>query len=280
MFCNTYQAMGPLVSAELRENEFRQISQIVYDICGIQLKDGKEALVKARLMKRIRALNMRSFREYIRFINSDAGKAEIGLLIDVMTTNKTAFFREADHFAYLRDTILPKMDHRRMRFWTAACSSGEEAYSLAMVLHESIPGIQSKDILILATDISMSMLNKARSGVYGEDKIQGLPPAYLKKYFVPVQGEGIPAYRVADEVKALVRLAWLNLMDPWPMKGPFSVIFCRNVMIYFDQPTQQRLIERFWDLLEPGGYLFVGHSEGLSAIKHRFRYVRPAVYKK
>jgi chemotaxis protein methyltransferase CheR len=268
------------MSAELGEREFRQVSEIVYGICGINLKNGKEALVRARLMKRLRVLKMESFREYIKFIKCDEGRDEVGLLIDVMTTNKTSFFREADHFTFLRDEVLPEMNTQRMRFWTAACSSGEEPFSLSMLLHENIPNIQSKDILILATDISMSMLERARSAVYGEDRIQDLPPAFLKKYFVRVQGEHIRTYRVADKVKANVRLAWLNLLDPWPMKGPLNVIFCRNVMIYFDRSTQQALITRFWDLLEPGGYLFVGHSEGLSAIKHKFRYVKPAIYRK
>lgn len=269
-----------LMSAELNEREFRHVSQIVYGICGINLKNGKEALVRARLMKRLRALKMESFEEYINFIKTDEGTGEVGLLIDVMTTNKTGFFREADHFTYLRDRIIPEMNIQKMRFWTAACSSGEEPFSLSMLLHEIIPNIRSKDILILATDISMSMLKRARAAMYEEERVGDLPPAFLKKYFVQVGSERPRTYRVTDEVMANVRFAWLNLMDPWPMKGPFNVIFCRNVMIYFDRRTQQELITRFWDLLEPGGYLFVGHSEGLSAIKHRFRYVQPAIYKK
>jgi chemotaxis protein methyltransferase CheR len=269
-----------VISADLSEKEFRQVSQIVHSISGIHLKNGKEALVRARLMKRLRALRMKSFTEYIRFINTDDGREEIGLLIDAMTTNKTGFFREADHFSFLCDTILPGMNGRKMRFWTAACSSGEEPFSLSMLLHENIPDMRSKDILILATDISLRMLEMARAGIYREDRVRELPSAFLKKYFVRVQGDQPPAYRLTDEVKATVRLAWLNLMDPWPMKGLFNVIFCRNVMIYFDRPTQQSLISRFWNLLEPGGYLFVGHSEGLSAIKHEFHYVKPAIYKK
>jgi len=273
------RSMNPMAS-DLSEKEFRHISQIVYGICGINLKDGKEALVRARLMKRLRALNMGSFGEYIKFINTDEGREEISLLIDVMTTNKTSFFREADHFFYLRDKILPEMNTQKLRFWTAACSSGEEPFSLSMLLHASIPNIRSKDILVLATDISMRMLKRARMAIYEEERIRDLPPEFLKKYLVQVRRERPRTYRVADEVMATVRFAWLNLMDAWPMKGPLNVIFCRNVMIYFDRPTQQELIGRFWDLLEPGGYLFVGHSEGLSAIKHRFRYIQPAIYRK
>jgi len=269
-----------LVSAELSEREFRQVSQIVYGVCGINLKNGKEALVRARLMKRLRVLEMGSFKEYIEFINADEGREEICRLIDVITTNKTSFFREVDHFTYLRDNIIPKTNIQKMRFWTAACSSGEEPFSLSMLLHETIPNIRSKDILILATDISISMLKRARMAVYEEETARDLPPTFLQKYFVQVRKERPRTYRVADKVKTNVRLARLNLMDPWPMKGPFNVIFCRNVMIYFDRPTQQELVRRFWDILEPEGYLFVGHSEGLSAIKHRFRYVQPAIYRK
>jgi chemotaxis protein methyltransferase CheR len=126
----------------------------------------------------------------------------------------------------------------------------------------------------------MKMLEKARRAVYPEDLVRGVPPKYLQKYFEKFRDNGFPAYRIKAPVREMVRLGWLNLMDPWPMRGPFTVIFCRNVMIYFDRPTQQRLIHRFWELLEPGGHLFVGHSEGLSAVSHRFRYVRPAVYQK
>lgn len=269
-----------LLSAELSEREFRHVSDVVYGICGINLKNGKEALVRARLMKRLRALKLGSFKEYIRLISGDEGEKEIGFLIDVMTTNKTSFFREVAHFNYLRDAIIPKMNTRKMRFWTAACSSGEEPFSLCMLLHETIPNIAVRDILILATDVSVSMLKKARTAVYGKESVRDVPPAFLRKYFVPIRRKEGLLYQVKDEVKANVRLAWLNLLEPWPMRGPFDVIFCRNVMIYFDRPTQQKLIGRFWDLLSPGGYLFVGHSEGLSAIKHKFHYVQPAIYRK
>ena len=167
-----------------------------------------------------------------------------------------------------------------MRFWSAACSSGEEPYSLAVLLRESIANIDTKDVLVLATDISRRILEKAHSAAYSEQMLRGLPAQYQKKYFSKLNSKQTGFYRVCDDVKKMVRLAWLNLLDPWPMKGPFNVIFCRNVMIYFDRPTQQTLINRFWEILEPGGYLFVGHSEGLSAITHNFQYVRPATYRK
>ncbi|OQX19210.1 MAG: hypothetical protein BWK80_37180 [Desulfobacteraceae bacterium IS3] len=266
------------ISAELSEEQFKKISRLVYRLCGIHLKDGKQALVKARLMKRLRVLHLSSFEAYLSYIEKEKG--ELGFLIDVITTNKTNFFREPEHFNFLRDEVLPEMTGRRLRFWTAACSSGEESFSLAILLNEKLPDKAFKDVKILATDISTKMLEKARRAVYAEDEIRMIPQPLLQKYFVKVH-EGPPrAYQLKDDVRSMVRLARLNLMESWPMKGLFNVIFCRNVMIYFDKPTQQRLINRLWDFLEPGGWLFVGHSEGLSAISHNFRYIRPAVYRK
>lgn len=272
--------MQNLMSAELGEKEFKKISRLVYSLCGIYLRDGKQALVRARLMKRLRALHLSDFETYLKYIESDGGHQEIGCLIDVITTNKTSFFREPEHFNYLEKKILPELTCRRLRFWTAACSSGEESFSLAMLLRENISDSDSKDMKILATDISARMLEKARRAVYAEPDLGGLPPVFVSKYFFRIQ-EGPPRlWQVKENIRKMVRVARLNLMDAWPMKGPFDVIFCRNVMIYFDKPTQEKLINRFWDLLDPGGYLFVGHSEGLSAISHKFRYIRPAVYRK
>ncbi|MGD9332036.1 MAG: protein-glutamate O-methyltransferase [Desulfobacterales bacterium] len=269
-----------LLTTELNRNQFQEISRIVYRQCGISLKSGKEALVRARLMKRLRALQIPSIKEYLELIGSEQGRTEIGTLIDVMTTNKTDFFRESSHFDYLAETILPRLDTRRLRFWSAACSSGEEPYTLAMVLRENIPGIDQKDILILSTDISTQMLETARKGVYTKARMAGVPRAYVQKYFDRCDLGTEKAFRVSPVLRKLIRLAPLNLMEPWPMKGRFDVIFCRNVMIYFDRPTQQRLVKRFHDLLTPGGFLFVGHSEGLSGIRHEFQYMQPATYRK
>lgn len=184
------------------------------------------------------------------------------------------------HFDFLGKTVLPKLTGRRLRFWSAACSSGEEPFSLAMLLLDSLPDIRSKDVKILATDISPTILGKARKATYGEGTLKDLPPGFLRKYFIKIQNERPQAYQVNTNVRRMVRIARLNLMDAWPLKGPFNIIFCRNVMIYFDRPTQQKLVNRFWDILELGGYLFVGHSEGMSGVKHKFRYVQPATYLK
>lgn len=269
-----------LMTVQLSENQFKKICEIVYRSCGIHLKKGKEALVRARLMKRLRAKQVASINDYLNYIDSKEGSHELALFIDAMTTNKTSFFREAEHFNYLRDQILPELKSQRLRFWSAACSSGEEPYTLAMWLKEHMQDIDSKDLLILATDISRRMLEKARMAIYPKETLQSLPSTQFNKYFSKLNGQHSGSFQVVNDVRMLVRLSWLNLLEAWPMKGPFNVIFCRNVMIYFDRPTQQKLINRFWELLEPGGYLFVGHSEGLSAIKHEFQYMRPATYRK
>ncbi|HAO21844.1 MAG TPA: hypothetical protein DCQ37_16095 [Desulfobacteraceae bacterium] len=270
-----------LMSIELTENQFQTVSRLVYDLCGINLKDGKQALVKARLMKRLRALNMESFAEYLRYIESGSGAGEISSMIDVITTNKTSFFRESEHFQFFSEAVLPEIKKQhKMRFWIAACSSGEEAFTLALVLREALSDADLRDVKILATDISLRMLEKARKAVYNKEMIRDMSVQMVQKYFVRLGHEDSSDYQLKNTIRDMVKIARLNLMDTWPMKGLFQVIFCRNVMIYFDRNTQQNLVNRFWDFLEPGGYLFVGHSEGLSAISHRFRYVRPAVYRK
>jgi chemotaxis protein methyltransferase CheR len=268
------------MAAELSARQFQKASRLVYRVSGIYFKPDKKALVQARLMKRLRAVGMNSIEAYLDFIESENGARELGFLIDVMTTNKTGFFRESAHFDFLRDKILPEQKSLRMRFWSAACSSGEEPYSLAITLRNHIADIDSKDCLILATDISTRMLEKARRSIYSQSALRGLPKTLVQENFVKINQCASKTYQVKENIRNMVRFAWLNLMDSWPMKGPFNVIFCRNVMIYFDSATRQKLINRFWELLEPGGYLFVGHSEGLSAVSHKFRYVQPATYRK
>jgi chemotaxis protein methyltransferase CheR len=269
-----------LAAVELNERQFKKISRIVYDYSGINLKSGKEALVRSRLAKRLRIIGMGSVEEYMRYIESAEGENELRIMFDIMTTNKTSYFREVAHFKYMEKEILPRLKSDRIRFWSAACSSGEEPYSIAISLLENLKGINSKDVLILATDISNRMLEKVKAAVYSEEKIRDLPGSFLHKYFVKIQKSSGAFYKVKDNVRSIVRVAWLNLMERWPMKGTFSVIFCRNVMIYFDRATQEKLINRFYDYLEPGGHLFVGHSEGLSGVRHNFKYVKPATYRK
>lgn len=268
------------VLAELRESQFKRISDIVYRACGIDLRKGKKALVRARLTKRLRALGMRDFEAYLTYLTSKEGAPELGCMIDAITTNKTGFFREANHFRFLRDQVFPGVVGKKIRYWSAACSSGEEPFSLAIFLREHLAGIDAKDCLILATDISTRMLEKASHAVYSKAELREMPLMLLRKNFNPITSGPLKSYQVKPNIRAMVRFARLNLLDRWPMKGPFDVIFCRNVMIYFDKPTQQELVNRFWDFLATGGYLFVGHSECLSAVSHKFSFVRPAIYRK
>jgi len=269
-------------SVELSQRQFETISRLVYQVCGINFQAGKEGLIKSRLMKRLRALGMNDFDQYLDHITSDQAGQELITMIDALTTNKTSFFREAEHFDYLRREVLPPLvvASAPIRLWSAGCSSGEEAYSLAMLLCEEIPRIDKCDARILATDISTSVLKKAQTAIYEAETLSGLPAQLTQKYLTYVTTQQVRGYRIKDNVRALVNFSWLNLMADWPMRGPFQAIFCRNVMIYFDKATQQALVNRFWKLLEPGGHLFVGHSESLTALTHEFRYVQPAVYVK
>lgn len=275
-----------LLAAELSRAQFEQISQRVYDICGINLQPGKEGLVKSRLMKRLRALGLSSFDGYLQYVEGEGSGLELGAMIDVLTTNKTNFFREPQHFDFLRERILPRFQatggERRLRLWSAGCSYGKEPYTIAMLMREEIPDIDRCDARILATDISARVLEKAREGVYEEEEeiAREVPPQLLQKHFTYIRKGRSLSYRVNDRVKSMIRFARLNLMDQWPMKGPFDVIFCRNVLIYFDKATQRELAHRFWELLAPGGHLFIGHSERLTTSARELKYVQPAVYVK
>ncbi len=269
-----------LLSCQLSDTQFSKISHVLYDICGIHLTEGKEDLVKGRLMKRLRLLGLDSFDSYLKFLDQDASGQELSAMVDSLTTNKTDFFREKQHFDFLSKRIIPEVAARgtAFRIWSAGCSTGAEPYSLAIQLHESIPDLNRWDARILATDISARMLAKAQQGIYDDDELDGVPAAQIQRYFTAVPGSRPRSFRVLDRLKKLVQLARLNLMESWPMRGPFDLILCRNVMIYFDKPTQMKLVHRFSELLRPGGYLFVGHSESLTATSHDLRYVEPAVY--
>lgn len=275
-----------LQSAELTEAQFNEISELVKSLCGINLHDGKKELVKARLNKRLRELQLGSFGEYIEYVRNDASGAELTAMLDALSTNLTSFFREADHFEHLAKEVIPRVVSnaeeagRRLRIWSAGCSSGEEPYSIAITVCERIPDLGRWDAMVLATDISTRMVTRAKLGIYKDDRIKAISPQLRAKYLQCIEARPERTYRVNDSLQAIVHFARLNLMDAWPMRGPFNAIFCRNVMIYFDKPTQGRLIERFWDLLGPGGTLFIGHSESLTGVRHRFRYVRPTVYER
>ncbi|MHC4945793.1 MAG: CheR family methyltransferase [Planctomycetota bacterium] len=271
---------------ELTEEQVKNIAQMVKESTGINLHEGKTALIRARLAKRLRQLGLNSYRSYMQYLRADRSGDEFTYMLDSLSTNVTGFFREDAHFDYLARYYLsraierPRNGKRRMRIWSAGCSSGEEPYSIAIVLHETIPNLTTWDARILATDLSTRILSSARHGVYSRERVDSIPPFLRGKYFRCIQQRPEKRYKVAGSLRGLVHFARLNLMGPWPMKGPFDVIFCRNVMIYFDKATQTRLINRYYDYLVPGGVLFMGHSESLAGIKHRFSFVQPAVYEK
>jgi chemotaxis protein methyltransferase CheR len=277
--------------AELDEADFRRVADLVYRHCKINLHDGKMALVRSRLAKRLRETGLRSATEYLDLVESNPGGEEFTKLIDAISTNLTSFFREAKHFEHLSRRFLPDLiarNHRagrplRIRGWSAGCSSGEEPYSLAITLLEATAGAGAADVKLLATDISTRVLRTAQAGVYGEERLGGVSPELRQRYFTKPRAAtagGRGAYEVAQAVRDVIRFRHLNLMERWPFTGPFDFIFCRNVMIYFDKPTQQDLVARYYDCLGRGGLLFTGHSESLTGIKHRFSYVEPTIYLK
>ena len=264
---------------ELTPADFRRVASLARAVAGINLVPGKEGLVRARLSRRLRAHGCATFAAYLDLVDADRTHGELKAMVDALTTNKTSFFREPQHFDYLATSVLPQVaaGGRAPRLWSAGCASGEEPYTLAMVVRETIGAPLADATRILATDISARVLARAAEATYGAEIEGDVARARLRRHFVAA-GDG--RWRVADPVRHLVRFARLNLMGAWPMRGPFDAILCRNVMIYFDKPTQAALVDRFWELLAPGGHLLVGHSESLTGLAHRFRYVRTAVYVK
>ena len=279
---------------ELTADEFQRVARLIYAAAGIALPPGKEGLVRARLGPRLRQHGLSSVTEYLAFVEADRSGQERVRLVDVLTTNKTSFFREAEHFHFLGTTVLPALEARwrsgraAARIWSAGCSSGEEPYTIAMVLREQLGAEHAAAARVLATDISTRVLDRARAATYTTETLADVPRDLAGRHFRraatagagPQGPPGERPHEVVAATRALVRFARLNLMGDWPMRGPFDVIFCRNVMIYFDRPTQERLVQRFASLLAPGGYLLVGHSESLTALSHPLDYVQPAVYVK
>lgn len=269
----------------MRETEFEFIRSLVYERSRIHLSRDKRELVSARLSKRLRATNQSSLGAYCQLLQSPGADEELGHLIDAISTNHTFFFREPAHFDYLRDTIVPALDARarterwsKLRIWSAACSSGEEPYTIAMVLAASAGAWPWE---IEATDISRRVLAKAQLGIYRAESVQRLPPALVRRCFQRGIGPQEGNHRVIAELRSRVTFRHLNLLagDP-PFAEPFQVIFCRNVMIYFDQATQEELVARLTRRLVPGGYLLVGHAESLTHLQHGLQLLRPAVYQR
>ena len=254
---------GPEAGPQLSDQDFKRIAAILFEDSGIHLPEGKSSLVYSRLARRLRALGLRSFREYCALISSSEGAGERQAMLSALTTNVTRFFREDHHFAdvakQLRLRWIPQVKAGgRVRIWSAGCSSGEEPYSIALTILSEFPEAVDHDVRILATDIDPLILETGRGGAYSAQAVASIPPVMRDRWLQRRPGGD---YRMGDAARGLVAFRELNLMAGWPMKGKFDAIFCRNVAIYFDQPTQDRLWGRYAPMLNPEGRLYVGHSE-------------------
>jgi len=261
----------------LSHREFEEFRSLAHRTFGLDLKAGKEELVSARLRKLVRGSGLRSFQEYYRQVVEDSTGRTLASMIDALTTNHTSFLREPDHFDFLRQRLSSEFaNSERLEIWSAACSTGEEVWTLACLLNDCLGPNRGR---ILATDISNRVLKAASEGCYGADRCAGIPAAWLSRYFM---AEGRPArsYRIAPAIRAQVQFQRVNLVERISLARQFPVIFCRNVMIYFDRRTQEHVVGQLAEFLEPGGYLFVGHAESLTRVSHHLEYVRPAVYRK
>lgn len=270
--------MKPIAGAE-----FKQLKAIFSERYGIELKEQKKTLVESRLGKVLQAKGMNNLSEYLEAVLQDSTGALEQELVEKLTTNHTFFMRETEHFLYLRDTVLPYLSgsvrDKDLRIWSAGCSSGEEAYTIAMVLADFFYYSQEQwNTKILATDISAAVLEKAANGLYPSESIENLPAKWKKLYFRKADHERV---QICDKIRDEVIFRHLNLHDPiFRFKRKFHVIFCRNVMIYFSAPMKRELIQKFYDWTEPGGYLFIGHSESLGRDAAGYKYIKPSIYRK
>jgi len=272
----------------LRQREFKLFSKLIYEKSGIRLNDGKSELVRTRLSKRLRKLGIPTFKEYYQLLSNHPRDPEVFNMLDAITTNKTSFFREPQHFNFINKTVLPKLlkekektGDRVFRIWSAGCSTGEEPYSLAITLLEFLENHPGYKIKILGTDISNQALNFAIRGIYEKTRITDISFDLFRKYFLRGENKWRRFYMVKPELSKIVCFKHVNLVnDDFSFPSSFDIILCRNVMIYFDQNTQEKVIEKCHSILNSGQYFFIGHSESLVGIKHRFQYVQPTIYRK
>ena len=265
----------------LTDTDFAAIVQLVRVSSGIALGENKRDLVYGRLRRRLRSLGLASFAAYRALLEGPQGQAEMVRMVNAITTNLTGFFREPHHFDHLAQEVLPRLrtarDGQRLRIWSAGCSSGEEPYSIAMTLRAAMPELGRWDARILATDIDTDMVAHGSAGLYDAARARAIPPLHRRG-----ATQGLPDGRVgmSEDLRALIVFKALNLLGAWPMSGPFDAIFCRNVVIYFDKPTQRTLFDRFADMLAPGGHLYIGHSESLFRVSDRFIHLGRTIYRK
>jgi len=267
----------------LTDKEFQLIAQLIYDYSGIHLKPEKKTLMMGRLNSMLSEHKMTSFMDFYKFVKEDRTGKIISELIDRMTTNHTYFMREPEHFKYFEKEVIPYLkshvSNRDLRIWCAASSTGEEPYSLAMLLEDNLGNqYPAWDKKLLATDISVNVLEKAKHGLYEDERVSDIPRLWKMNYFSKINASG---YQVKESIKKQVIYRRFNLLEEvFPFKKKFHVIFCRNVMIYFDQQTKRDLVDKFYKHMEYGGFLFIGHSESIDRNHTQFKYIQPAVYRK
>ncbi|MBK8186348.1 MAG: protein-glutamate O-methyltransferase CheR [Cellvibrio sp.] len=272
------------MSSELiiSDNEFRSFRDLMRCATGIELSEAKKHLVSGRLSKRLHTLGVRSFGDYYRLVSSGDNQEEYQRMVDLLTTHETYFFREPKHFDYLAESVLPQLcrrsDNSPLRIWSAASSTGEEAYSLAMTLMDKLK--LDRPWEILGTDISRDVIIKAQQGIYRTERMDGIPPDYLRRYFLRGIGSKTGTLRVVPEVRQRVRFAQANLNESFAAVGDFDVVFLRNVLIYFDQATKHKIVERVLKQIRKGGWLFIGHSESLNGVTSAVHPVRPTIYRR
>jgi len=262
--------------------DYEFIINLVYERCRIRLHDGKQQLIKARLGKRMRALGIATLSEYCDYLRRGADDGELTHMVDALTTNFTNFLREQDHFDFLVKTALPALvnDRKQFKVWSAACATGEEPYTLAFYLSEHFRLEDRWDWRVLATDVSTKALKQARQGIYAHDRLATLPQDWWRRFFQKGHGQWEGHYKVKQELAERVEFRQLNLLGQYSFNESFPVIFCRNVMIYFDRPTQEQLVQRLCQFLQPRGYLLIGHSESLNGLQVPLRCLRPSIYQK
>jgi len=261
--------------------DFAALRKLVREITGIALSEQKRELVYGRLARRLRTLGISSFREYRDLLARDT--LEQAHLTNAITTNLTSFFREKHHFDHVRDQVLRPLagqPERRIRIWSAGCSTGEEPYSIAMTVAEALPDFARRDIRILATDLDSEVLAKAEAGVYGQDRVQGMAPERMSKFFRETTDRGQQAWGVVPALRSMISFKQLNLMHALPMQGPLDIIFCRNVIIYFDKDTQRDLFSRIRVLQRPGDLLCLGHSESLFRVSEDYTSIGRTMYRR
>jgi chemotaxis protein methyltransferase CheR len=270
-----------IFAAQLSDAEFSKLSKFIFSQYGIKMPPEKRIMLQSRLQKRLRALKIYSFKEYIDYAFSNQGNDEIIHMMDVVSTNKTDFYREPAHFDYLRQTILPSIleEKKFVKIWSAGCSSGQEVYTLAIELSEFAAKNQGFDFSILGTDISTLMLNKAFTAIYNEDMVSMIPIEIKKKYLLKSKEKTKKLIRINTLLRNKAKFQRINFMDDhYPVNDQFDIIFCRNVLIYFDRETQERVINKLCNYLRPDGYFFLGHSESITNINVPLKQLKPTVY--